>query len=700
MTSAAPDRLGRTQLGEIIAGSLQSRITYSSESTVTAIVGEWGSGKSWLLREIVASIQAAESSDLLIPISVRNFNPWLYADEDSLFAGFAQLLLGEISSRRIRMKVAKALQLIGPSLKFGQIDLSDATINLASAVGYASDPKSIQGSVRKSLTKSGKQILVVLDDLDRLTPNELLMVFKLVRLLGDIGGIHYLLVYDESTLLQLLAATPIAAKNVGRARNYLEKIVSQKFSVPPMLPSQVSELGIERIFRQAAELDIPIPQDSASRFEWIFDQMMRGLLSNPRMLDQYASEVLTLPTDLFREVDFCDWCVTTFLRTSFPDVWKLIIQYRGALTGNVDQIIGGDKDALPDFTRQLVKLLSTRSQLVGVTDMIVALFPMAGLEHRSVPAGSRAPAALAANMCVGDARFFERYLWLSLPPGEISNEAIRSALKGISKSTPSDQDYARFGEILEASPLDVIDRVSHLVPADGISIPLLVGYLERYPPFNALNTTYGGSDRSIGIYRIMTILESASATDLAAIKARAMTLGLADGDLWLEISRRMQPLRYPNLAEALGDIQSRILDLLEVAFAELPTPGELTESQSIGFYFYRNARRDDFYRLGKEAVLARRWRADDTIGLALSVWTGERGSSIDSLNADVIEAVFGLEFLRECEEILRSEEEDLVGQSLPDNWSFDGVPPTLANTRLIAHAAVSYILANAPVEAD
>ncbi len=45
---------------------------------------------------------------------------------------------------------------------------------------------------------------MILDDLDRLTAEELMQVFKLVRLVGRLPYVYYLLGYDEQTLVDLI----------------------------------------------------------------------------------------------------------------------------------------------------------------------------------------------------------------------------------------------------------------------------------------------------------------------------------------------------------------------------------------------------------------------------------------------------------------------------------------------------------------
>ena len=75
---------------------------------------------------------------------------------------------------------------------------------------------------------------MVLDDIDRLHAEELLMVFKLVRLVGRLPNVYYLLAYDEATVLAVITNTKLAGNDMDRARRYLEKMVQLRLVVPPI----------------------------------------------------------------------------------------------------------------------------------------------------------------------------------------------------------------------------------------------------------------------------------------------------------------------------------------------------------------------------------------------------------------------------------------------------------------------------------
>ncbi|MBM4570413.1 hypothetical protein GS489_08575, partial [Rhodococcus hoagii] len=95
--------------------------------------------------------------------------------------------------------------------------------------------------ISNAIRKTGKNILVIVDDIDRLHSDELLSVMKAVRLLGRFDGVHYLLSYDEQTLLGVLEQTDLAGNSRPRARDYLEKIVQYPFTLPPLQESHLAD---------------------------------------------------------------------------------------------------------------------------------------------------------------------------------------------------------------------------------------------------------------------------------------------------------------------------------------------------------------------------------------------------------------------------------------------------------------------------
>jgi hypothetical protein len=111
---------------------------------------------------------------------------------------------------------------------------ASGTVGLVGAL-IAGDrsPEKLRAEAADGLAGLEHPILVVLDDLDRLDPDELLFTFKLVRMLGRLPNVYYLIAYDEDTLLDILRRTDLVGDAPGRAQQYLEKMVQVRLDVPP-----------------------------------------------------------------------------------------------------------------------------------------------------------------------------------------------------------------------------------------------------------------------------------------------------------------------------------------------------------------------------------------------------------------------------------------------------------------------------------
>lgn len=87
----------------------------------------------------------------------------------------------------------------------------------------------------KALREQKKRFLIVIDDIDRLSPDEALLIFRLVKSVGRLPNVMYLLVYDRP-----LAEKIVSERYPSEGPHYLEKIVQAAFELPD--PSAFDDL--------------------------------------------------------------------------------------------------------------------------------------------------------------------------------------------------------------------------------------------------------------------------------------------------------------------------------------------------------------------------------------------------------------------------------------------------------------------------
>ena len=63
----------------------------------------------------------------------------------------------------------------------------------------------VKAEISKALKEGKQRYLIVIDDIDRLTPAEIREVFKVVKALADFPNVVYLLSFDREVVAQALA---------------------------------------------------------------------------------------------------------------------------------------------------------------------------------------------------------------------------------------------------------------------------------------------------------------------------------------------------------------------------------------------------------------------------------------------------------------------------------------------------------------
>jgi predicted KAP-like P-loop ATPase len=188
----APDLLGRQQYAQH-AVALLNQVREQSESGVLALIGPWGSGKSSVLQMTAQHLKHTASGADTNAWSVAELNPWMYSDLESLtlalFSEIRAALPHDSQWSELRRKIGAFGQSISPLGKLTGLlglDSSDMIKIFADRISGDTSASAAKRTAETALRQAVLPVLVVMDDLDRLTPAELLVVFKLIRLVGHL----------------------------------------------------------------------------------------------------------------------------------------------------------------------------------------------------------------------------------------------------------------------------------------------------------------------------------------------------------------------------------------------------------------------------------------------------------------------------------------------------------------------------------
>ena len=179
--------------------------------------------------------------------------------------------------------------------------------------------------VEDALSKRDKPIIVVLDDVDRLSVSEIRDVFKLVRLTASFPNLIYIVVCDRFRVEQALSEQGLPG------RDYLEKILQLPFDLPQIPRHKLREQVDVSIKRIRVDVENPGPFDDKA-WTYIYAGIVRPLVRNMRDVRRYAVAVRGTVIGLDGQVALADVLGLEAVRLFLPDVFKRLPGAIDALT--------------------------------------------------------------------------------------------------------------------------------------------------------------------------------------------------------------------------------------------------------------------------------------------------------------------------------------------------------------------------------
>jgi predicted KAP-like P-loop ATPase len=167
-------------------------------------------------------------------------------------------------------------------------------------------------SISELLESSEKRLVVFVDDLDRLSGDELLLALNLVRLSKLIRGVVYVLAFDREVL-----STTLATKNTPR--DYIAKIITIDTALPKVQQTDIDRMFIRYVDSVVDRYSIDFEDLGLSeRFNAFYRKTLRSLLGTVRNVKRYANAIaFSLPLVL-NEVNYADFLILEALRLFYP----------------------------------------------------------------------------------------------------------------------------------------------------------------------------------------------------------------------------------------------------------------------------------------------------------------------------------------------------------------------------------------------
>ena len=208
----------------------------SQDCLVIGLMGEWGSGKTSILNLTFSEIKKEKDNWIFI-----DFNPWYFSNQDNLILQFFNKLLNELKSSDNFKK--KAEDIFFKFMKGISINVNLTVLSLNLDLDKVLKQEEFRkfNSLKEDLfdifSELDYKIIISIDNIDRLTNDEIQQIFLLVKSLADFPNIIYILPFDRNIIL-----TSIESIQNGFREEYLDKIIQLQIDLPKIPKYKLKEI--------------------------------------------------------------------------------------------------------------------------------------------------------------------------------------------------------------------------------------------------------------------------------------------------------------------------------------------------------------------------------------------------------------------------------------------------------------------------
>lgn len=189
------------------------------------IVASWGEGKSSFMGIMQRYLQQARQE-----VIVMRFNPWLYDKETQLTRVFFEELRRTLApySSKLSRSIDSYAELL--------LAVDSSWLKLAQQLLRLSQRSTTEqfDQLSQEIQKLGRKVVIFIDDVDRLTREELLELFNLVRNSSNLPCLYFVLAYDKSYVLETLKGNSDDHMN-----RYPEKILQEEYRLPKLTSDKI-----------------------------------------------------------------------------------------------------------------------------------------------------------------------------------------------------------------------------------------------------------------------------------------------------------------------------------------------------------------------------------------------------------------------------------------------------------------------------
>lgn len=417
------DLFGRSSFAKTLADEIKA--LPSNESIVIGLSGPWGSGKTSLINLVSSQLFHGQEDKSVTPgsVIVVRFNPWNQIDNveqsdsfviSSFFDSIRNRLFDISSSRYIQKSdissLADALLEYANILNGGLIGRSAKALSLMRKKRLSRKRGTIEGAKKEVLDSMqflreyDIKLLVVIDDIDRLSSGKIRLIFQMITAVADFQSINYLVAYDHEIVCAALEQIQMIS-----GERYLEKVIQVPLNLPEPSSTAIRTEVIKR-FEFVAN-SVAWKREEGNNDFSIIATFVQSIITSIRAINRLDNTLRFKLRVLGEEIDNVDLFGLESLRITYPAIIEWMRHHRFALcvSGHRDDVVTDidEKSSISLFEDFFDEFKDVIERPSDAFDVIQSLF----VDVRDVCSRAKTTRAdLHERRRVCDLEIFELYL--------------------------------------------------------------------------------------------------------------------------------------------------------------------------------------------------------------------------------------------------------------------------------------------------
>jgi predicted KAP-like P-loop ATPase len=309
ITDEEQDRLKRTCFINNFYGQITS--LPFEDSFCFGLYGNWGEGKTSAINLVKKRLHKDKNNIIF------EFDPWYLTSKEAILKYFIDELEQKLKLTSKEFKVLKTY--------FNRINTVGVTIlgsgfNAGWRAGQ-NDILKLKKDVNNLLIRFKKKIFIFIDDIDRLQCDEILLVFKIIKLIGNFKHTIFVLSMDVECVEKTLRNNQVDA-------DFIDKIVQKQIHLPKAEQNDIEQFFMSEIGNLFQNLNIGDDRRE-NELEQLFIVYKKHLIkqfSTLRDVKRYLNSLSASLPPVVGEVHLLDFLILEIIKVFFPSLYNNIFE--------------------------------------------------------------------------------------------------------------------------------------------------------------------------------------------------------------------------------------------------------------------------------------------------------------------------------------------------------------------------------------